>query len=71
MSDNGLSGKFIVHRTDGDPKGKHEYCRYFVLDPDHDEHARTALLAYAEATKNHRLATQLRAWAQTFERSKP
>lgn len=45
----GLYRKFEVKRTDGtsEPGGKHEHCRYFVLDLDHDPHAAAALDAYA------------------------
>lgn len=43
--------KFRVTRTDGssEPGGKHEHCRYFVLDLDHDPHAAHALAAYAQS----------------------
>jgi hypothetical protein len=49
----GLFRKFDVRRTDGSdkPGGKHAGCEYFVLDVDHDPHARAALTAYAEAVK--------------------
>ena len=45
----GLYHKFNVTRTDGssEPGKKHEHCRYFVLDLDHDPHAAAALDAYA------------------------
>lgn len=47
----GLYNKFLVSRRDGSslPGGKHEGCRYFVLDIDHDPHAKAALAAYAES----------------------
>jgi len=47
----GLFQKFEVRQTDGssEPGGKHEGCEYFVLDTDHDPHARAALSAYADA----------------------
>lgn len=47
----GLFRKFEVRRVDGSdaPGGKHFGCRYFVLDVDHDPHARAALTAYADA----------------------
>jgi hypothetical protein len=40
-------------RTDGssEPGGKHEDCRYFVLDMNHDPYATPALKAYAEACR--------------------
>lgn len=45
----GLFRKFDVRRVDGSdkPGGKHEGCEYFVLDVQHDLHARAALSAYA------------------------
>jgi hypothetical protein len=44
----GLYDKFEVRRTDGksEPGEKHHGCQYFVLDLDHDPHARPALAAY-------------------------
>lgn len=49
----GLYRKFKVTRTDGKsaPGKKHERCRYYVLDLDHDEFARAALQAYGLACK--------------------
>lgn len=49
--DVGIYEKFSVRRTDGtdNPGGKHENCRYFVLDLDHDKFSIPAILAYAEA----------------------
>jgi hypothetical protein len=49
----GLYQKFEVKRTDGksEPGGKHEGCRYFVLDLTHDEFARVAVEAYAKACR--------------------
>ncbi len=46
----GLYRKFEVRRTDGSSRagGKHERCRYFVLDLDHDQFAPAAMRAYAE-----------------------
>jgi hypothetical protein len=45
----GIFRKFIVERVDGSdkPGGKHDGCRYFVLDLDHDKHAPAAMRAYA------------------------
>lgn len=50
----GLLNKFVVTRTDGssEPGGKHEGCRYFVLDIDHDPHALAALVAYAYSCRD-------------------
>lgn len=47
----GIYQKFRVERTDGSsaPGGKHENCRYFVLDLDHDPHAPAALRTYAHS----------------------
>ncbi len=48
----GLINKFKkVERADGSsaPGGRHDGCEYFVLDIDHDPHARKALLAYADS----------------------
>lgn len=42
----GLMHKYDVQRVN-DPAGKHDDCRYFVLDPQHDPIARHALRAYA------------------------
>ena len=49
----GLYDKFFVSRTDGTSRvgGKHNKCRYFVLDLDHDPHAMPALAAYADACR--------------------
>jgi len=50
----GLFRKFDVRRVDGSdqPGGKHHGCTYFVLDLDHDPHARQALVAYAAACES-------------------
>jgi len=47
----GLYDKFKVERTDGtsSPGGKHDGCKYFVLDVTCDQHAIPALLAYAQS----------------------
>ncbi len=47
----GLYKKFEVKRVDGSdaPGGKHDGCRYFVLDLDHDPHAKAAMSAYAQS----------------------
>lgn len=56
MSDDtqrGLYRKFKIERTDGSSAvgGKHAQCAYFVLDLEHDDFARSALEAYAEACR--------------------
>ena len=43
----GLVGKYHVERIE-DVTGKHEHCRYFVLDPAHDPLARPVMMLYAE-----------------------
>ena len=47
----GLYEKYKIERTDGSSGygKKHEHCEYFVLDLSHDEHAGSALLAYADS----------------------
>lgn len=49
----GIYHKFDVRRTDGssEPGGKHENCRYFILDLDHDPHAASALDGYARSCR--------------------
>jgi len=49
----GLYEKFTVIRNDGKSASgqKHHGCQYFVLDCDHDPHARAALIAYAQSCK--------------------
>jgi hypothetical protein len=50
----GVYHKFNVIRTDGKsaPGQKHHNCFYFVLDCDHDPHAKAALDAYARSCKH-------------------
>jgi hypothetical protein len=47
----GIYEKYKVERTDGKsaPGQKHENCRYFVIDLDHDKYAYQAIRAYAIA----------------------
>lgn len=54
MADQGVYEKFTVTRNDGRsaPGEKHDGCRYFVLDLDHDPHARSSLRAYAESCRD-------------------
>ena len=49
----GLYRKFDVKRTDGKsaPGQKHERCRYFVLDLDHDEFAYQSMATYRDQCK--------------------
>lgn len=65
----GLYEKYTVRRNDGSdgPGGKHEGCRYFVLDMTHDKFAAVALAAYAAACQHDRpqLALDLSKWAMS------
>lgn len=49
----GIYRKFNVERVDGSsgPGRKHEHCRYYVLDLDHDSHAPAAIRAYADSCR--------------------
>lgn len=55
MSDEsrGVYHKFNVSRTDGssEPGGKHAECFHFVLDCEHDPHAKVALMAYEDSCR--------------------
>lgn len=42
----GLEHRYDVQKVN-DPEGRHNDCRYFVLDPQHDPIAREALRDYA------------------------
>jgi len=60
----GLYEKYLVQRADGSTAdgGKHEHCRHFVLDIDHDPLAATCLGLYADLceTSYPQLAHDLR-----------
>jgi hypothetical protein len=60
----GLYDKYKVERLDGSsgPAGKHQECPYFVLDLDHDRHAKAAIRAYAKSCEKEfpKLAKDLR-----------
>jgi hypothetical protein len=63
----GLYYKYIVKRVcDGSVM---DNC--FVLRPDHDEAARIAMRAYAHATPNKRLASDLLAWVGEDDSATP
>jgi hypothetical protein len=64
----GMYGKYFVERLH-DPEGKHEDCRFFVLDPVHDPYALTALKSYAMASRDEfpKLAEDLRGWIGDVE----
>lgn len=60
----GLLHKYDARRV-SDPEGKHDDCRYFVLDPQHDPIAREALRFYARRAGSegyHALASDLVEW---------
>lgn len=65
----GLEARYHVQKIN-DPNGKHDECRYFVLDPAHDLIARQALAFY----RNHAarlgydaLANDLTAWLDALD----
>lgn len=68
----GLYRKFEVKRLDGssEPGGKHENCKYFVLDTVHDKFTIPALSAYAEACKDEfpLLSISLLDWCKYLEK---
>ena len=73
--DKGLIPKYRVERN-GDPEGKHDECRFFVLDPQHDLIARRALAYYANDAREEgykALADDLEAWVRSLwdEAEKP
>ena len=57
----GLLAKYRVEKIN-DPAGKHDACRYFVLDPQHDPIAREALNYYAGRCPSAALRRDLRDW---------
>jgi hypothetical protein len=65
----GLYGKYYVERLN-DPSGKHDDCRYFTLDPQHDKIARHALAHYAVLARGAGLvdlADDINDWLTTLE----
>lgn len=58
-TEQGLYRKFRVERVDG----KHPDCEYFVLDIDHDPHAKVALHSYVLSVESThpQLAADMRA----------
>jgi len=54
MKQKGIYKKFVVYRTDGESAAgkKHDGCSYFVLDLDHDKHAKAAIIAYAGSCRD-------------------
>jgi len=60
----GLEPRYYVKKLN-DASHKHDECRYFVLDPQHDPIARAALAAYAglaRAAEHTQLADDLDQW---------
>lgn len=59
----GLESRYFVKKIE-DPEGKHDDCRYFVLDPQHDENAWDALEQYAWNVResNPELSADLYDW---------
>lgn len=64
----GLYGKYHVRRLN-DWRNKHDHCRYYVLDLNHDRHAQPAIRAYIESCKNEypRLALELTKLLDTID----
>lgn len=65
----GLNHRYNVEKVN-DPTGKHDACRYFVLDPQHDPIARAALVTYASAARAagyHELYRDLMDWVDLIE----
>lgn len=63
----GLETRYYVRRMD-DVSGKHDDCRYFILDPQHDAIAEKALRFYAEHARQAgygALAADLDEWFGT------
>ena len=58
IDERGIHRKYTITRTDGRdaPGEKHHGCTYFVIDLDHDENAKAALEAYANACRKARPA---------------
>jgi hypothetical protein len=67
----GLEARYLVKKIN-DEAGKHDNCRYFVLDPQHDDAALQALNHYANTVVyNHpELAEDLYAWIQDIVEGK-
>lgn len=67
----GLIAKFEVKRLTPSSRGiDHHQCRYFVLDPQHDDLARAALRTYAQAAQiagQRQLALDLFEWLDSID----
>ncbi len=64
MSDRGLYRKYRIINKDN---GRTVNDESFVLRPERDPIARTALLAYALATPNRKLAADLDRWMEKLD----
>lgn len=64
MEPKGLFPKYVVTKADGTPVDN-----AFILRPDRDQHARKALLAYAESVResNPELCGDLVSWVNELE----
>jgi hypothetical protein len=62
--DRGLEDRYRVAKVN-DPTGKHDDCRYFVLDPQHDPFAVAALRAYAREAGGA-LAADITMWLHSL-----
>lgn len=70
--DEGLTPRYDVQRLN-DPEGKHDDCRYFVLDPRHDSYARSVLAVYAQEVDNagyKKLAAEIMGWLHELDDEK-
>ena len=68
-TERGLEARYHVEKIN-DPAGKHDECRYFVLDPQHDPLAREALAEYAIQAHHAghvALAKDLHDWLESTE----
>ena len=65
----GLESRYEVKKI-GDSEGKHDECRFFVLDPQHDIIARAALARYAQVARAEgfgALASDLDTWLDDLD----
>ena len=63
-----LEARYEVKKIN-DPEGKHDECGYFVLDPQHDPFAASALRTYAEEVSNVRpeLTKDINDWLRRLD----
>lgn len=63
----GLEARYEVKKIN-DPEGKHNDCRYFVLDPQHDIYALQALKFYANIVSKTepQLSKDLEQWTDSL-----